>query len=154
MKYFILGIIYLAFAPGLLAQEETLFSKGESGGFGGPVVKYMSIRGQGAVLVGGRGGWIIDHSLILGGGGYGVVTEIDAPEGVLPQEGPLDVKFEYVGFEVEYLFDPMSLVHGSLYTFVGVGDTYYVKDVGPVSRSNAQVTEKAYMFVLEPAVTV
>jgi hypothetical protein len=35
-------------------------------------------------MVGGRGGWILDHSLVLGGGGYAGGTEVDAPEGVMP----------------------------------------------------------------------
>jgi len=135
------------------AQEETLF-KGdvESSGFGGPVVKFTSVHNQNALMVGGRGGWIINHSFIIGGGGYGVVTEVDAPAGVLPLEGPLDIEFGYGGLELEYVIDPKSLGHFSIYTLIGGGATNYVKDVGPVSRSNQQTGETGFFFVLEPAV--
>ena len=64
----------------LFAQEETLLGSSEvtHGGFGGPVIKYTQIKGEPAVLVGGRGGWIINHTFIIGGGGYGLVNDIKA----------------------------------------------------------------------------
>lgn len=144
-------VILIAFGANLAAQEQTLLKlEGETGGFGGPVVKFTSINGQAAVLIGGRGGWIFDHSLIVGGGAYAVVNEINAPEGVLPFEGPLDIEFGYLGFELEYVSRPASLLHYSLYTFIGGAATNFVKDVGPVYKSNEQVGETAFMFLLEP----
>jgi len=89
---------------------------------------------------------------VLGGGGYGVVTEIDAPKGVLPLEGPLDIKFGYVGFEAEYIFDPNSLAHFSIYPLIGGGTINFAKDVGPVTESNQTIGESDFVFVLEPAV--
>ena len=32
---------------------------------------FTTLNGENAVLVGGRGGWIINHSFVLGGAGYG-----------------------------------------------------------------------------------
>jgi len=154
MRYLMFVIMLFAFAANLAAQEEETLFKGdfEKGGFGGPVVKFTSIKNQGAIMVGGRGGWIINHSLALGGGGYGVVTEVDAPAGVLPLEGPLDIEFGYIGFEVEYIIHPKSLLHFSIYTLAGGGATNFVKDVGPVTESNEQAGETDFLFVLEPAV--
>jgi hypothetical protein len=145
--FFLLTIVDLA------AQEQTdLNYENETGGFGGPVFKYTNINKQNAILIGGRGGWIIDHSLVLGGGGYGVINEIDAPVNALPLEGPLDIEFGYIGFEFEYIFNPSSLYHISIYALVGGGATNFVKDVGSVFSSNEQAGETAFMFVLEPAV--
>ena len=63
----------------VLAQEETLISgQLEYGGYGGPVVKFTTINNDWEVMVGGRGGWIINHSFVLGGGGYGLVTDVEA----------------------------------------------------------------------------
>lgn len=46
-----------------LAQEETLVAgELESGGFGGSVIKVGSFNGKTGILVGGRGGWIINHT--------------------------------------------------------------------------------------------
>ncbi|MFH0990878.1 MAG: hypothetical protein V1799_12765 [bacterium] len=153
MRHVALFFILVAFAAEGMAQEETLFKfAGETSGFGGPVIKLTSVHGQSALMIGGRGGWIIDHRLVLGGGAYGVVNEIDAPPEALPFEGPLDIEFGYLGFEVEYILQPMNMVHLSLYTLLGGGATNFVKDVGPVSRSNQQAGETAFMFVIEPAV--
>lgn len=153
MRYLLFTITLFAFAANASAQEETLFKGGlETTGFGGPVVKYTFVHNQRAAMVGGRGGWIIDHSLVIGGGGYAVATEVDAPAGVLPPEGPLDIEFAYGGLELEYIIDPKSLGHVSFYTLLGGGAINYVKDVGPVNRSNQQAGETNFMFVVEPAV--
>ena len=155
MKRFIFITAFLLFVQTLPAQEETTISSEEEyGGFGGPVIKYTSVRSTGSLMIGGRGGWIIDHSLIIGGGGYSLVTEVDALDGVIPSQGPLDIKFSYIGAEIEYLFHPMSLLHLSIATLIGFGETFYVKDVGSVNNSNEQVSDKAYMFVTEPSVSV
>ena len=152
MRLLTLVIPLVALTTDLTAQEETLLNlAGEKGGFGAAVVKFTSVNGQGAIMVGGRGGWILNHSLVLGGGAYAVVNEINAAPEILPFEGPLDIEFGYLGFEVEYIFNPNSLTHYSLYAFIGGGATNFVKDVGPVWRSNEQVGETAFMFVLEPA---
>ena len=59
------------------SQEETLLSgKLQSGGFGAPTVKFTLIDGLGAVLVGGYGGWLINHSFLIGVGGYGLANAI------------------------------------------------------------------------------
>jgi len=147
-------IMLLALTADLSAQEETLFKTetGETGGFGGPVVKYTTIYDQGALMLGGRGGWILNHALVLGGGGYGVVNEINAATGMLPGEGPLDIKFGYGGFEVEYIFNSMSLTHFSIYSLFGVGDLHYAKDEGPLSESDQTTGESDFVYVIEPAI--
>jgi len=153
MRFLIFIVMLLMITVIATAQEETLIKgDGEKGGFGGPVVKYTTVYDQGALLVGGRGGWILNHSLVLGGGGYGVVNEIDAAAGVLPGEGPLDIEFGYGGFEVEYILNPMSLTHYSLYALFGVGDIHYVRDIGSSFESNQTTGESDFVFVVEPAI--
>jgi hypothetical protein len=153
MRYLAFLFMLFAFAANVAAEEQTLIKdNSEKRGFGGAVVKYTSVYDQGAVMIGGRGGWIFNHSLVLGGGGYGVVSEVDAPEGVMPEQAPLDIEFGYGGFEVEYIIHPNSLGHFSLYTLFGAGDIHYVKDVGPVSKSNQTVGKSDFVFVIEPAV--
>jgi hypothetical protein len=122
------------------------------GGFGAPVLKYTSFNGQGVLMFGGRGGWIINHSLVIGGGAYGTMSEVDAPEGVLPLEGPLDVRLEYFGLEIEYIFNPLSPVHFSLSALAGGGAAHYMKDVGSFSESKDQTGETGFMWILEPGI--
>jgi len=151
MRSFTFFILLTAFAATLFAQEETLLkSDVETGGFGGPVAKFTRINGQAALMIGGRGGWILNHSLILGGGVYTVVTEVNAATDIFPTQGPLDIDFSYFGLEVEYVFRPSALVHYSLYAFVGGGAVRFVKDVG-TGKSDTQVDETDLAFVFEPA---
>jgi hypothetical protein len=151
MRSFILFILFAAFTGAQFAQEETLIEFGDqAGGFGGPVAKFTSISSQGAIMLGARGGWIFDHSFVIGGGIYTLVSEVDAPDNILPTQGPLDIDFSYFGLEAEYVFQPSSLFHYSFYLFIGAGAIRFLKDAGSFSKNNTQVEETDWAFVLEP----
>lgn len=153
MQLLFLFLIFLFITFTTSAQEETIFSNAnKTGGFGAPVLKVTTIKDQTAILFGGRGGWVINHSFIIGGGGYGIVSEVDADAGVLPEEGPLDIELGYGGLELEYLVNPQSLTHYSAYILLGVGSNNYVKDKGSVFDSNEQTGESDFVFVIEPAI--
>jgi len=132
----LLGIaVLLASASPLLAQERTLIGGGfDSGGFGAPVVKFSQIDGEFALFVGARGGWIIDHTFVLGGGGYGLSNDIDRND-----DGVRDFEFGYGGLELEYINSSDDLIHFTAYLLVGGG-----------GLSGTAVIEEA-VFVLEPA---
>src|SRR5512136_2735542 len=69
-----------------------------NGHFGAPVLKFTTVRDQGALMFGGRGGWNLTPSLTLGGGLYATVTEVDAPWQAVPDAPcPLDIKCESFG---------------------------------------------------------
>ena len=62
MKRFLVTLIVYMVASQAFAQEQTLISgKVESGGFGGPTLKVTKMKGESGLLIGGRGGWIINH---------------------------------------------------------------------------------------------
>jgi hypothetical protein len=96
-------LILLIACPVLSAQEETLLGEGKisNGGFGGPVVKFTSINKHFGVLVGGQGGWIINHTFIIGGGGYGLMNNIKAYNAFLEESQLLN--FGYGGLELHYI---------------------------------------------------
>jgi len=146
-------ITLLMCASGATAQEHTVFKDSvATGGFGGPVAKVTSINDQVAMMAGGRGGWVINHSLIIGGGGYGITTEVNATEGAIADQGPLDLQFGYGGVEVEYRIHPQRLGHIGFYTLVGGGSANYVKDVGSMAESQERVGQSDSVFVVEPGV--
>jgi hypothetical protein len=119
-------------------------------GFGGPVVKYSDLNGQGALMVGGRGGWRPTPSLALGFGLYGTVTEVDGPDGNAPNvPGVLDLKFESFGLDLVYAVHPASPTHLTIGAFVGGGALHNVKD-----HTNEQQGETDFLLVLEPALGV
>lgn len=117
-------IIFLLSAITIFGQAETLVSgKLENGGFGAPVVKFTEVDGKFGLIIGGRGGWIMNHSFVLGGGVYGLVNEIDSDflfEGKL-----IPLMMGYGGFEMEYIYSPNSLVHFSIYLLLGGGGLTY-----------------------------
>ena len=108
------------------AQEtQTLLSGDVShGGFGGPVIRFGSVDGSGAVWVGGRGGWIINfsnrHSISLGGGGYGLATDHRLPQPFEQDRNEL-AAIGYGGFEMEYTNQTYRLVHLTASTLIGAG---------------------------------
>lgn len=109
--------IFVLICGGLYAQEQTLLdSEFESGGFGGPVVKFSQVMDDFAVFMGGRGGWIINHTLAIGGGGYGLVNNIPAPE-----NPDYIMVLGYGGIELTYIIASDRLIHTNIYALIGGG---------------------------------
>lgn len=143
-------VLFLSAAE-VVAQDQT-HGQGASGRshFGAPVVKYTVLRNQGAVMFGGRGGWNVTPSLLIGGGGYGTMTEVDAREGAVPDApGPLDVKFESFGFDLEYAAHPKAPTHLTLKAFFGGAAGHYMQD-----KTDEQLGETDFMLLVEPEVGV
>lgn len=124
---FTLFVSALLVFPSLLSaqQTQTLFHGNVShGGFGGPVLKFGEVNGSPGLWVGGRGGWIINfenmHSISIGGGGYGLVTNHKTPEPV----GGLTEQYAtigYGGFIFEYTNRTYQLAHFTGNFLVGAG---------------------------------
>lgn len=147
----------IIFAGQSFSQEETLLGSGEisNGGFGGPVVKYVQIKGEPGVLVGGRGGWIINHSLILGGGGYGLVNDIKSGNPPYYDGGNLYntyLNFGYGGAELEYIFQSDELLHFSVYTLIGGGSISYRNRLFNEDNDGGWDSPKDDFFIVEPAI--
>ena len=147
-----LAILTLLLCFQSFAQEQTLVGNGEmsNGGFGGPVIKYTQIRNEPAVLVGGRGGWIINHTFVIGGGGYGLVNQIEAD--YFTNYGEPYINFGYGGFELEYIIQSDQLLHFSIYTLIGAGGVNY-RDDSQSSWYDWDYNNDEF-FVLEPALNV
>lgn len=133
-------------------QEQTLVGSGRAshGGYGAPVVKFTEVAGESAVLVGGRGGWIINHMFVLGGGGYGLSTHVDARTPGPFGERYLD--FGYGGVILEYVIKSDRVVHGSLEVLVGGGAINHRRDWDDSDWRGAPRADA--VTVLEPGGTV
>jgi hypothetical protein len=147
----IILILLLLSATVAIAQNETPLQRaGGKGHFVAPVLKYTVINDQGVLMLGGRGGWNVNASLTLRGGLYATMTEVDAPEDAVPNApGPLDLKLESFGFELEYAPRPTAQTFLTLYAFVGGAAGHYVRD-----KTREQHGETDFMFLLEPGVGV
>lgn len=126
MRKQMLLILLIILPVSLLGQEKTLL-EGDitSGGFGGPVVKFTSVDQNFGLLVGGRGGWIINHTFVLGGGGYGLSNNIGTGEYFDNTNEEYNLMFGYGGFEMEYIQNSDDLLHYSFYLLIGAGSVGY-----------------------------
>jgi hypothetical protein len=147
MKAMFLLVFILLFPFSSYAQEETLLDGDiESGGFGGPVIKVTTLNGENAIMVGGRGGWLINHSFVLGGGGYGVTTNVNA---LVTDTIKRFLDMGYGGVDLEYIASSDELLHLTMGLLVGGGG------IGYRNENEDSFNTQRHMdtfFVLEPAV--
>lgn len=132
---------------------QTLIPAGEihSGGFGALVVKVGALDGETAVLFGGRGGWVINRTFVIGGGGYGYTDMMHHY-----QSSPADtgISFGYGGLELEYLISSSNVVHATVMTLIGAGGLAVMRrsPYGPDYDYNTLYSTSCFVF--EPAVNV
>ncbi len=106
-----------ATTPAAVAEPEDEFQPktliGDSalswGGFGSPVIKVTTLGGSSAVLFGGRGAAVLNHTLAIGGGGFG-----------LPGRRQ-ERAFGYGGPTLNVIFFADKLVHFDVGTMVAWG---------------------------------
>lgn len=140
-------LLIIVFTCKISAQEQTLLSGTIThGGFGGPEVKFTQFDQNFAVLVGGKGGWIINHQIIIGGGGYGLVNKIDAKVSI-NGEVPL-LNFGYGGLILEYVQDWDKLFHYTFSALIGGGGISYRHRDNSNTGNNFMSNN---FFVVEPA---
>lgn len=156
MKRFLLLVLFII--PALMyAQESTLLSgEVDHGGFGGPVVKMTRINGADALLVGARGGWIINHTFVIGLGGYGLVTDIvPKTPGLFGTDRLL---LGYGGLELEFIMASDEVVHVTFPVLIGAGAVGYRSAIFDDDWGlNLHLSfDQRYdtFFVIEPAVNV
>ncbi len=114
----------------------------DNGGFGGPMLQITKIMDKSAILFGGRGGWIIDHRFVLGGAGYGLVSDVVVGTDC---EGPdAYLHMGYGGAWLEFVLRPRKIMHISLHALLGGGGLHLSDD------ENKQDS----FYVAEPGVTM
>lgn len=106
-------------------EIKTIFkhnSERSNGGYGGLMFNYSSIAQRDAILMGAKGGWVINHSFTLGAGGYGFITE---PK----NDAILNRDYEFTGGYGGLLFEPIIRgkmpIHVSFPILIGAGGIAY-----------------------------
>lgn len=151
-RYSLLALLLLAAQPA--CAEETLlgsFGPVTLGGYGAFETKTIKTPEDWNVLVGGKGGCVINHALVLGGAGYGQVSEIESEYYSIPEEPPItqELGLGYGGFYIEYILFSPALVHASASALIGGGGIYndYYDEIGNRTDGDA-------FFVAEPMLGV
>jgi hypothetical protein len=172
MRYLTLVFMLLLAATPLLAEEQTLLhGRIQHGGYGAPVIKVTTIDGGSAVLLGGQGAWLINHTFGLGIAGYGMVTERiynrpDQPNA--PEYEPTATRrleLGYGGLLLSYVNRSDELIHTTVDLLIGGGTIGFAKryryadnwdsgdwDSDDWDHSRSGSTDG--FFVLEPSLNV
>mgnify|MGYP006292701201 CR=1 FL=1 len=118
------------------------------GNYGGPSLKMSSVHGDLAMFLGARGGWVIDHTVVLGLAGYLSANNIRARQEF--GSARADVNFDYWGVFGEYIIATNDVVHLTLDLFGGAGRAKYEARAG--TDPEAIPDEHTSVFVGEASV--
>lgn len=151
MKTMLLLLGSLLFATALPAQETLISGDMDFGGFGGPFVQFTSINNQFGLLVGGGGGVIIDHTISIGGAGYGLASNVT--EESAPLNRPY-VNMGYGGVFLQYINRSNDLIHVTGGALVGGGGVGYRAAYGGNTEGPSNYGDEMNdaFFVVEPNV--
>lgn len=117
------------------------------------MIKVGSVDGTTGVFAGGRGGWVINRTFVIGGG-YGWASGM---HNLNAFERDTSVAFGYGGLELEYLIQSDEVVHATIMTLIGAGGFTVFERYGSSSGNDWDNNRNLYntaTFVIEPAASV
>lgn len=106
-----------------------------------PAMNYTSIRSSDGLLLGAKGGAILDHRLVLGAAGYVYLAD------AFGTTSGTTTDLAYGGAFVEYIFSPQQLVHFSVSTILGGGsaNTDFVLVANPAANVILNITPTVHL---------
>ncbi len=118
---------------------------------------YSRFNGKDAVFAGGYGGWMINHKLMVGIGGYGLTTRHKGYGLNAETHEQNYYKMGYGGVMVEYTFFGDNLVHLTANTLVGGGIIKNGHGRGTVPYNGSDELkdiDASGFYVVQPSVNV
>lgn len=95
------------------------FIRPQQGAYIAPIIKFSAINGQGANLIGVKGGWIINNTFVIGAEYYALNSNISS-NWIDPSLGfEPTIKFTTGGLNFEYVFIHKDLLSVSAELFMG-----------------------------------
>ena len=112
--------------------------------FGAVVFKGTKVNDESVLMIGGRGGVILNNQFVIGAAFYQLFGDIEAPEAAqtIPDQ-TIDLDVDYLGLDLEYIFALHRSIHFSVQTLIGSGKAQYWK-------GNDTVLVEDGIFVVEP----
>ncbi len=148
-KQLLVLAMLLAGSP-LLAQNVLFDGTVDMGGYGGPSVRVGQFNDQTGLLVGGAGGWLIDHRLTVGLAGYGLATIVEPN---VPGRDSMRMDLGYGGGYIDYQFMPDNVVHPGVHVLVGAGGMNYGRRATHHEAGSTSYESTDAFFVVEPGVS-
>lgn len=126
-------------------EGEALFNGPlRSTGYGALGFKFTPIQGNFGTMLGGYGGWFINKTLLIGGGGYGLTSQISSTT----RTGQ-NISFGYGGIVLEYVGLSDKVFHYAVQGFVGWGGAGFYT---PGRFTNFDRSATTGLMVFEPSV--
>ena len=156
----LLGII-LILTGQTMAQErqeyKTLFGGKQykaDGYYGALMINYGQVKNEDIILVGARGGWIIDQAFTIGLAGYGLTNDIDLYD--VYANDVVNMAGGYGGLLLEPIILPNYPVHIAFPVIIGAGGVAYIDNYWKYHDDNWEpiVYDSDAFFVLEPGIEV
>lgn len=143
-------------------EIRTLFGNNEKishGGYGALLINYSQFDDKDVILVGGRGGWIINHGIAIGLGGYGFANQIKYNNLVIGDQTYKDYFLSggYGGLLVEPILFPHHPVHVALPVLIGAGGAAYINEGWYNNHGDEwdyYTIDSSPFFVLEPGIEI
>jgi hypothetical protein len=136
-------------------EVQTIFAGDNSVGFyGGFSLGYTQIDGKSALISGGRGAVILNHSLALGFAGYGFVNGLEDFDSYNYDAPEYSLAGGYGGLLIEPIAGGLKPVHFSFPVVIGIGGVALVENYGwdYWDYHYPESTEHDIFFVFEPGV--
>ncbi len=111
------------------------------GGYGGPELGITSVNGDFGVMMGGRGGLIINNRWVIGGAGWRMVNNLKINE---MDARPLSLEMKYGGLLLEHLFPSRDIFLFSVNAIIGGGQVSLDEN-----ESNQEIGLDRF-FIFEP----
>lgn len=123
-------------------------------GYGAPFYKYSKAGDKYGSYMGARGGFIINSSFVIGGGGYGLVypSRRDDMTSAVYTDNNKSARMGNGGGLLEYYFSPKRLINFSLGAMIGGGALTF-RDNG-MRSGNRQNTRHDNFFSAEPELNI
>jgi len=139
-------------------EVQTIFSSGRNnGGYGAFSIGYSEIDGSDAFVGGVRGGFIFDHKLAIGLGGYGFVNNLDNHSYHNSTNDNLYMAGGYGGVFIEPIVGGTKPVHVSFPILLGIGGVALTEDDWDWdweddNYHNNNTYDSDVFFVVEPGI--
>lgn len=152
--YFLISFLMLT--AGIQAQQtDSPLSTGQQSevsysGLGGPLFLATGLNGELGFCIGGKGGAVLNESLVFGGLGFGMVHTLEFTGNNMSDnlEAPLEMTFGAGGVFFEYIFNYGDRVEFSIPLNIMAGG------IGIYESSTDTEVESSAMFILEPGINI
>lgn len=150
------------FAQDEVEDIETLFGSQEIevNGWGGPEVKLCKYHGEWGVLLGGKGGTLLNKTFGIGGAGYILMTSHELDNYIQNVSSYTErssyLRDIYGGLFLEYINSSNRVIHFTATALVGAGMAAYTESLRYSHHydNDNWVDEASAYFVFEPGLTV